>query len=93
MIAGDWSNAFEEAFENDNQKIEILCENLIDEYKVLINQKRFIEANQLLVSVYYYQLEGRKTKDKDLNVIVGYDFIYDPQVGYRKIKLNENHFL
>lgn len=93
LIAGDWSNAFEEAFENDNQKIEILCENLIDEYKILINQKRFIEANQLLVSVYYYQLEGRKTKDKDLNVIVGYDFIYDPTVGYRKKKLSENLLL
>lgn len=93
LIAGDWNDAFESIFENDAQKVEVLCENLVDEYKMLVAQKRFIEANQLLVSIYYYQLNGRKTKDRELNLIIGYDFIYDSLIGYTKKAMKEDLFL
>ncbi|GBU08792.1 CRISPR-associated helicase/endonuclease Cas3 [Bacteroidales bacterium] len=83
LLAGDWSNAFEKVFENDKQKVEIICQNLIDDYRNLIFKKHYIEANQLLVSVYWHQLTDRKARDKELNVIVGYGFFYNSEVGYR----------
>src|SRR5690606_21127880 len=54
-IAGDWNNWIEDIIESNNQKIEILCGNLVDEYEELCNQKRYIEASQLLVQVYHYE--------------------------------------
>jgi CRISPR-associated endonuclease/helicase Cas3 len=83
-IAGDWNNWVEELIENGGQKIEVLCENLIKEYDNLKYSKRFIEANQLLVQVYFYELTGTNfVKDAKRNTIVAYDFVYD-KTGYKR---------
>jgi CRISPR-associated endonuclease/helicase Cas3 len=84
-IAGDWNNWIEEILENNNQKVEILCGNLEEEFDEYKSQKRYIEANQLLVSVYYYELKGTNfRKDERRNVLVAYDLEYDPIIGYSK---------
>lgn len=85
-IAGDWNDWIEDIIESNGQKVDILCGNLIDEFEKLKAQMRYIEANQLLVQVYYYELKGSAVgKDKGGNVIIGYDFEYDEIIGYRKI--------
>lgn len=86
-IAGDWDNCIEDALERNNQKVEILCKNLIGEYEYLLKEKRYIEANQLMVQVYYYELSNTTYK-KVKNVILAYDFEYDEMIGYKK-KLDE----
>lgn len=84
-IAGDWNNWIEDILESNSQKVEILCENLIDDFDKLKCEKRYIEANQLLVQVYFYELKNTNfCKDERRNVIVGYDFEYDPKIGYTK---------
>ncbi|MFC2187346.1 CRISPR-associated helicase Cas3' [Fulvivirgaceae bacterium LMO-SS25] len=86
-IAGDWNNWIDDILEKNNQKIEVLCGNLINEFEFLKNEKRYIEANQLLVQVYFYELKGTNfIKDEKSNVIVAYDFVYDEMVGYLKPK-------
>lgn len=85
-IAGDWNNWIESALEQNNQKIEILCGNLISEFEDLKIQKRYIEANQLLVPVYFYELNRTYfTKDGKLNVTIAFDFKYDSTLGYQNI--------
>ena len=82
-IAGHWYDWAEEAIEGDNKKVDILCGNLVDEYDILLQEKRYIEASQLLVSVYFYQLNNTtKSFDKNRSVIVAYDFLYDNMIGY-----------
>lgn len=85
-IAGDWYDWIENVMEKTNgQKVDIVCSNLIDEFEYLKAQKRYIEANQLLVQVYFYELNGTTLgKDNSGNVIVGYDFFYDEVKGYTK---------
>jgi CRISPR-associated endonuclease/helicase Cas3 len=84
-IAGDWHDWVETLIEQNNQKIEVLCENLIADYEELRKQKRFIEANQLLVQVYHYELKGTNFKNvEEFNTIVAYDFYYDSCIGYKK---------
>jgi len=82
-IAGHWYDWVEEAIEGDNKKVDILCGNLVDEYDILLQEKRDIDASQLLVSVYFYQLNNTtKSFDKNRSVIVAYDFLYDNMFGY-----------
>jgi len=91
-IAGDWNNWIEDVLENDNKKIEVLCSNLLYDkwdgqeetlgFDSLIAQKMFIEANQLLVSVYFYETKNNKRDDKR-NVYVSSDLEYT-EVGYKK---------
>jgi CRISPR-associated endonuclease/helicase Cas3 len=86
LVAGDWREWVEDLFQDDNQKLDILCENLIDEFDVLKTQGRIIEASQLLVSVYRYELNGTVFKNENKrNVIVAYDFYHDSLLGYRKM--------
>lgn len=92
-IAGDWNNWIEDVIENDNKKIEVLCSNLLYDkwdgqeetlgFDSLLAQKMFIEANQLLVSVYFYETEHLK-KDEKRNAFVSYDLNYT-KVGYKKV--------
>jgi len=90
-IAGHWENWIEDAIESDNKKIEILCSNLVDEYDSLLIEGRYIEASQLLVQIYYYQLNKTTfTKDSVRNVIIAYDFKYDNLIGY--INCNDKTF-
>jgi len=86
-IAGEWNNWVEDLFDNNNQKVEVLCGNLVEEFDLLRSQKRYIEANQLLVSVYFYELKGTSINkdDKDKrNVIVAYALEYNSEIGYVK---------
>ncbi|MBK8737059.1 MAG: hypothetical protein IPL98_14585, partial [Saprospiraceae bacterium] len=72
--------------------IEVLCSNLLNDkwdgneetlgFVSLINKKMFIEANQLLVSVYFYETKNYK-KDEKQNVFVSYDLEYG-STGYKK---------
>ncbi len=89
LIAGDWRDWIEDVLENTNQKIEVLCKNLVDEFDSFRKQGRFIEANQLLVQVYPYEIHKTDfTKCEKRDVIVANDFIYDPLLGYLKQKDN-----
>jgi len=84
-IAGDWNNWIENILENNNQKVEVLCGDLVQEFDNLKVQKRYIESNQLFVQVYNYELnDTNHQKDEKRNVIVAYDFEYHPFIGYTK---------
>ncbi|KAA6347679.1 putative CRISPR-associated nuclease/helicase Cas3 [termite gut metagenome] len=81
-IAGDWRDWIDDALESSSQKIDVLCENLQEEYESLINEKRYIEASCLLVSVYPYNLKMLKHKQSGKkDVIVAYDLVYDDKKG------------
>lgn len=82
-IAGHWNNWIEDVIENNNQKIEVLCYNLIADFDEKKKNKQYIEANQLLVQVYRYELE-HPTKDSVRNVIIATNLVYDSTVGYKK---------
>ena len=93
-IAGHWFDWAEEAIEGENKKVDILCGNLADEYDILLKEKRYIEASQLLVSVYFYQLNNTtKSFDKNRSVIVAYDFLYNNMIGYIVPKVESYEFL
>lgn len=82
-IAGSWKNWIEELLENNNQKIEVLCLNQIDEYEELIQEKRFLEANQLLVQVYRYEAKILKER-KFGDTLIAHNLEYSTNIGYYK---------
>lgn len=82
-MAGHWNNWIEDVIENNNQKVEVLCYNLLDDFDEKKKNKQYVEANQLLVQVYRYELENT-TKDSKRNVIISNNLIYDPIMGYKK---------
>jgi CRISPR-associated endonuclease/helicase Cas3 len=85
IIAADWRDWIEDAIQSAFDKIEILCFNLVSEYDNFVKQGRYIEANQLFVSVYSWQL--RKTsfeKCKKRKVIIAHDFEYLEVIGCKK---------
>ena len=82
-VAGHWEDWVEELLNNNNQKIEVLCFNLLEEFDELKMNKKYIEANQLLVQVYVYELDNY-SKDKKRNVIVANNLVYDTDAGYRQ---------
>lgn len=65
-----FSADLEEEPQNSNQKIDVLCSNLLFMFKQHIANKEYIEANQLLV--YFYEAK-EKTKDEN----IGYRNIED----------------
>lgn len=80
-IAGHWRDWVEDLFQNKNQKIEVLCFNLVEEYEEKIAQRKFLEANQLLVQVYNY--EATLSKEKMFgDTRIAINLKYDPIVGY-----------
>jgi len=80
-IAGDWRDWIEDAIQNSNQKMDILCSNLTEDFYHHIENKEFIEANQLLVSVYFYEAKD-KYQDKDRGLWIVNNLYYDEKVGY-----------
>lgn len=77
----DWVDSL---FDKNKQKIDVLCYNLFDEYCELIDQKRYIEANELLVSVYPYHKTKLVTLNKmkpGLNVLKVDELYYDQDKG------------
>jgi len=89
-IAGHWRDWVTDILENNNQKIEVLCFNLTEEYESKIAQKRYIEANQLLVQVYRYEAEISRNR-KFGDVLVANNLEYNPKIGYteRKITIDD----
>lgn len=83
-IAGNWNNWIEDVIENNNQKIEVLCHNLIDDFDEKKKNKQYIEANQLLVQVYRYECE-HSNPDQKRNVRIAYNLLYDDNLGYKKM--------
>ncbi|KAF5028596.1 hypothetical protein DSECCO2_657420 [anaerobic digester metagenome] len=82
-IAGNWRDWIEDILESGNQKIEVLCFNLIEEYEQKISEKRFLEANQLLVPVYPYEAKISKER-KFGDTLVAINLNYNPKTGYYK---------
>lgn len=86
-IAGHWRDWVENILQNENQKIEVLCFNLIEEYEQKIYQKRYVEANQLLVQVYNY--ETRLSEDKLFgDTRIATNLRYNSTIGYISIDKN-----
>ncbi len=76
-VCEDWAD---EILDQNNQKIDVLCYNLKEEYCDLVEQKRYIEANELLVSVYPYHLD-RKKRPKNIDVWIAEELFYDEKQG------------
>lgn len=87
-IAGDWRDWIEDIIENKNQKIDVLCSNLLSDFRKHISNREYIEANQLLVSVYFYEAK-EKTKDEESGILIAHNLFYDENIGYRN---NEDTF-
>lgn len=82
-IAGHWEDWIETIIENSNQKIEVLCYNLVEDFDEKKKNRQYIEANQLLVQVYRYELESL-IKHPTSNVIIANNLFYDDAIGYVK---------
>lgn len=83
LIAGDWRDWIEDILgEKSTLKIDVLCANLLDQFKQLKKQGCFIEANQLLVSVYPWEIKNKSFKDDQLRVIVANNLEYNSKLGY-----------
>lgn len=92
-IAGHWRDWIENILENNYQKIEVLCFNLIEQFESKIGQKQYIEANQLLVQVYRYEASISKNV-KFGDVLIANNLEYDSQIGYIKCTYSvENQIL
>lgn len=80
-IAGHWRDWVDDILQNKNQKIEVLCFNLIEKFEAKINERRFLEANQLLVQVYNYEAEISKDR-KSGDVLIAKNLEYNSTIGY-----------
>jgi len=85
-IAGHWRDWIEDILKSKNQKVEVLCFNLIEEYEEKIIQRRFLEANQLLVQVYNYEAKISRKKGTG-EVLVADNLEYNPNIGYLERKV------
>ncbi|NLR66617.1 CRISPR-associated helicase Cas3' [Chitinophaga varians] len=85
-IAGHWRDWVEDILKNNNQKIEVLCFNLIEEYQEKVSQRRFLEANQLLVQVYAYEAKISRNKMMG-DVLIAVNLEYNPMIGYIEKKI------
>ncbi|MFT3949936.1 MAG: CRISPR-associated helicase Cas3' [Agriterribacter sp.] len=84
-VAGHWRDWVEDILESNNQKIEVLCFNLQEEYMQKIKERKFLEANQLLVQVYNYEPQFSKQKLYG-DTLVAINLKYDPAIGYFSIE-------
>lgn len=84
LIAGHWQSWVEEVIENDNMKVEVLCENLLSKYMEFKAEGDFIRASQLLVSVYWYQIKGHIIKDQKNDLLIATNLKYISKFGYKK---------
>lgn len=77
-IAGIYRDWVDDILDRNNQKVDVLCYNLKEEYCSLVDQRRYIEANELLVSVYPYH---KMKLSKDWDVLIAPELFYDEKVG------------
>ena len=80
-LAGYYTNRIDDLLNRSNQKIDVLCYNLEDEYCELIKQKRFVEANDLFVSVYPYTKTKLKSPAGGHDIFIAKDLFYDSKMG------------
>lgn len=80
-IAGHWRDWVEGILDGKDQKVEVLCYNLRDEYSRKVKERRFIEANQLLVQVYSREVKKEDRVKLD-NVLVANNLDYNSIIGY-----------
>lgn len=93
LIAGDWEDWIEEAIQEKNSKLEVLCQNLMPAYEQLQRQGNYIRANQLLVSVYWHEVKGSLFRNNQLGVQVASNLEYllmegtdfQSEIGYKNI--------
>jgi CRISPR-associated helicase Cas3/CRISPR-associated endonuclease Cas3-HD len=95
LIAGDWRAWIEDVLEANNEKVEVLCYNLIAEFDDKRKNGRYIEANQLLVSVYPYELCGTKVEknDHERSVWIAWELEHNDDLGYISKKKETYEFL
>lgn len=86
-VAGDWNDWTDGMFEK-NQKVDMICVNLLGQYEKLIEEKNYIEANRLLVQIYPHYLESKKPYIKDRSIWLGHNFEYVSTVGYKKTEID-----
>lgn len=77
-IAGIYRDWVDDILDRNNQKVDVLCYNLKEEYCSLVDQRRYIEANELLVSVYPYH---KMKLSEDWDVLIAPELFYDEKVG------------
>jgi len=82
LVAGHWRDWIEDAIQSNNFKIDVLCHNLLPKFDELRAKKDFIRANQLLVSVYFY--ETKPIPHAKSKIKIAYDLDYDCNLGYKK---------
>lgn len=93
IIAGDWRSWVDDVIDS-NMKIEVLCSNLLEDFKQFKLDGDFVRASQLLVSVYRYEVQGQLRLDKKLGVQIAENLVYNAEVGYkRKVETSEDNFL
>jgi len=82
LVAGDWRNWVDDVLENNNLKVEVLCANLYPQYQQFRKDKDYLRANQLLVSVYTYEVKGCFAKDEKTGVLIANNLDYPLKDGH-----------
>ncbi|MBD0254197.1 MAG: hypothetical protein ICV83_00645 [Cytophagales bacterium] len=85
FFAGHWEDWVEEVIEQTTLKIEVLCDNLVQEYEERRKADRYIEASQLLVQVYtweYAKDSRTRVADDSKSVYVAHNIRYKQGLGY-----------
>ncbi len=92
IIAGTHKNWVEEVIESTDQIVEVLPEKYLEQYRILRGNKRWIEANMLLVQIGYKQYLNlnrrgliRDVKGSEFSVTTAY---YDKSVGLISSRMN-----
>jgi CRISPR-associated endonuclease/helicase Cas3 len=103
LVAGHWENWVEQALENSNSKIDVLCGNLFSDYVEFLKKGRNIDAYQLFVQIYFWESKEvqraiscrkeHKAKNQKYNILIADDLEYKPGFGFKKKANSENQFL
>ena len=92
-VAADCDSDILDKLEMKNMKVDVLCSNLEEEYRELIEQKRYIEASELLVSVYQYTTQ-LKNREIGGNIVKKADGLcYNSNIGYHNITPSASEFI
>ncbi len=101
LVAGDWRDWIEDVLEHNNMKLDVLCENLLPQFIKFREEGDYVRANQLLVSVYWYEVKGAMRKDPQLGIRIATGLEYplvechpwSSEVGYKKkVENTEDRF-
>lgn len=96
IIAGHWNDWIEDAIDSSNKKLDVLCLNLMPKFEYFREKGDYIRASQLLVSVYWYEIQGNSERSKKLGVHIANNLEYvleagsdyESAIGYKKKKEN-----